>query len=318
MIKTCMFCGDTFESRDRRSIACKKPECRKAAQRYRYNNQTQECVCSVCGVTYLATQKQKKDLCPHCAHREKHFKTMEQKVICQQCGKFLGTQIKCQSGHTKNVIASGICDECRQKNKEAVSTRMKLHNPTYTQQFDTMDEYVGAKQRKSELQKIRSQESKERTIRRMKEHNPMHDPEIRARVRQTIKGLYDDGKIVIDGRKFKTYKGDRGIKNYLRLALKEWRKWALQRANYACEKCGRSHTYLHVHHTTSFSQIVDMFVTQYHMDVQHMEYKSDEYQLLERLVVDYHWTHDIAMVLCPTCHELIDPHYYQPKEKIIS
>lgn len=147
----------------------------------------------------------------------------------------------------------------------------------------------------------------------MKAKNPMFNLETRQKVRATRLKLIEEGKIVYDGTKNKNYKGDRGIKNYLRLAITWWRKENFERTNYTCECCGKTHVYLQVHHLEKFSDIVEKLADELNLNLRTLVYKSADYNKLEELVVNYHKEHNIGLVVCEECHDKIDECFHKRK-----
>lgn len=95
------------------------------------------------------------------------------------------------------------------------------------------------------------------------------------------------------------------------MALKGWRKNNLERANYKCEICGTSGVFLHIHHMVQFSSIVESFAKILNLDLKTVEYMSDDYLKLEKMVLEYHFTHNIGIVVCECCHDNIDINFHK-------
>ena len=68
--------------------------------------------------------------------------------------------------------------------------------------------------------------------------NPMFKKDIALKVHTTLSKLRTAGKLKLDFTKSKRYKGDRGIKNYIRIELYPWRQKCLAEAQFCCENCG--------------------------------------------------------------------------------
>lgn len=80
----------------------------------------------------MATGKQ--TLCEKCRSNKDHsdsFKEITQKIVCECCGKVLKTVIKKVSGRTKEILAKGVCNECKEKHKIEASEKMKVNNPMF-------------------------------------------------------------------------------------------------------------------------------------------------------------------------------------------
>lgn len=323
-IKICEICGIEFQCRDSRTRCCDSPQCKKALQHKKYAESTKECVCSICGKSYFATGKQKKDCCPDCTRGKgtyKYKEMYEQQIVCRQCGALVKVVYKHKTHNPVPILAAATCESCKLKNYEASSLRMKLKNPAYQNNVIYSEaEYLQKKE--NELQEKLTPEEKEieklkfqaRTSERMRQQNPMKNPEIVAKARNTARERRKAGLYTNDGTKRKDYKGTRGIKQYLRIKLADWRIKNFERTNYTCEICGTRGGMLHVHHTTKFSTIVEEFAAKLQLDLKLVEYKSEDYLQLEQLVLDYHNTNNIGVVVCESCHDTIDEAFHKQKK----
>ncbi len=347
--KTCVICGEPFVSRDSRTKTCKNPECRQTFGHNKYKNNTKTCICKMCGNTYQATDKQKKDMCKDCIKKTRNYTTdvtFEQIIGCRYCGKPITTEIKHYSSRAVKQLNCALCDECRQLNRDRVSQNMKLQNPMYTKEIRdrataTLKEHNAKKERPIKTKPIRKisqeeydrkqaikkyyqseeykakkrQERHDKLSKRMKEHNPMYNKEVRDRASKTLKNRYADGTIKKHyGKDNWVYKGTRTIKGYLRLCLGDWIKSNLVRTDYTCEVCHKRGGTLHVHHKEQFAKIVDNGIKELNLDSDNLEFRSDDYQKLEQWVLNYHNTHDIGLVVCQKCHAEVDKRYFAPKK----
>lgn len=318
MKKICIICKQEFETRDSRSKCCKNIECKRQLGCLRYAADKKECVCKKCGRVYFATTKQNHDCCPECTKAKPHVykKQVEQKHCCRQCKKVLFVEIKNVTKNIPEFIYDKTCDECKKRNKLIASERMTLDNPSYkNKKYNSIEEAKEAKRQRQEAKRKYKidEDRKLASSEKMKAKNPMFNLETRQKVRATRLKLIEEGKIVYDGTKNKNYKGDRGIKNYLRLAITWWRKENFERTNYTCECCGKTHVYLQVHHLEKFSDIVEKFANELDLDLRTLVYKSADYNKLEELVVNYHKEHNIGLVVCEECHDKIDECFHKRK-----
>lgn len=200
--RTCVVCGESFVSRDSRTKTCKNPECQRKFRHESYKNNTKICICKMCGNTYQATYKQKKDMCKDCIKKTRNYPTdvtFEQIIGCRYCGKPVTTAIKHYSSRTPKQLNCALCDECRQLNKDKVSQNMKLNNPSYSKplsqdEYDKKQELIKYYQ-SEEYKTKRKQELKEQFSQRMKENNPMYNKDIRDKTSKTLKSRYKDGTI---------------------------------------------------------------------------------------------------------------------------
>lgn len=327
MKKICIICGQEFETRAKRTICCKNKACRKQYNHLKYKNRTTECICNKCGKIYLATEKQKHDCCPDCVRSESYnYKNkIEQKHCCRQCKKVLFIEIKNVTKKIPEFIYDKTCDACKEKNYESSSYRMKMNNPSYkNKKYLSIEEAEEAKKlRARNKNKYKTKEEMRLAFsKRMKEHNPMYNKEVREKMRTTLSKKIQAGEINYNWKNSKYYKGDRGIKNYIRISLKRWRVKNFERSNYSCECCGAHGVYLHVHHKEKFSDIVEKFANELNLNLKTLQYGSEEYKKLEKLVNDYHKEHDIGLVVCENCHDKIDKCFHKSKrlkeDKIIN
>ena len=320
--KTCVICGEPFVSRDSRTKICKNQKCRQIFGHDNYKNDTKTCICKICGNTYQATCKQKKDTCKDCVRKTRKYTkniTFEQIIGCKYCGKPVSTVIKQYSSRTPKQLNYAVCDKCRQLNKDKISLSMKLNNPSYSKvltQAEYDEKQTIIKSHQTEEYKARKrQEAKEKRSQKMKEHNPMYNKEVRDRATKTLKDRYADGTIKKHyGKDNWLYKGTRTIKGYLRLCLSDWIKSNLVRTDYTCEICHIRGGTLHVHHKEQFAKIVDKGIKELNLDPDNLEFRSDDYQKLEQWILDYHNTHDIGLVVCQKCHAEVDKCYFAPKK----
>jgi len=70
-----------------------------------------------------------------------------------------------------------------------------------------------------------------------------------------------------------------------------------------------------VHHLEKFADIVNHFAGQLNLDLKTLKYKSEDYNKLEALIIDYHETNNIGIVLCESCHDIIDKCFHKQKLK---
>ena len=178
--------------------------------------------------------------------------------------------------------------------------------------FQDLESYLKNKEEK-EIKKIeKSKENKQKKIEYMKTHNPMFNLETRKKVFNTLK-LKIRMKKKEDVTKRKNYKGDRGIKRYLRIELKDWRKRALFEANYKCQLCGIGKVFLHVHHVVPFSHIVEYYAKIHNFNLDTIKHKSEEYEILKNEVLNFHNSNSIALVVCENCHDKVDKAFHKQK-----
>ena len=323
MKKTCIICKQEFEARDKRVVCCKNKECRKQYNHLKYKARTVKCICENCGKVYFATDKQKHNRCPDCTRAE-HYEyrhTVEQKHCCRQCHKVMFTQIKNVTRGVPEFMYDVTCDECKKKIYAVSSDRMKMDNPNpKAKKYNSVAEAdEAAKHRKIEYVKRKkrkyasAEEQYKAASERMKKDNPMFRAEVRRKAHESLMKRIRAGTINYNRQNSARYKGDRGIKNYIRISLSWWREENLARAGYKCENCGASRAWLQVHHLEKFSDIVERFATQLNLDLKTLQYASDDYKKLEQLVNEYHKTHNIGMALCENCHDKIDKCYHKRK-----
>ena len=319
--KICKSCGQKFTTRDNRTEYCKNKECQKQKNRDKYAKRLHSCICQQCGKEFLATDKQNKEYCKHCRTNKpyKYKKQYLQTTFCKICGKEINKTLKNYTNRNPKKEILGLCIKCKEQQdkelRDRVSLRMKLKNPSYTKHFTSLEEYNKHKEKvkyqKSLKRKINLQNNRER----MKKNNPMFDSKIRIKVSKTLrerkeKGLYKNSN---DGTKRKNYKGNRGIKRYLRIELYDWRKISLKQANYECQLCHKKNTFLNIHHVVPFDYIVSYFAKKNNIDLNKIEYKSSEFNLLKNEILNFHYNNSIALVVCEDCHDKVDKNFHKQK-----
>ncbi len=230
------------------------------------------------------------------------FKTIKQTIVCKKCGKILKIVEKAQSGRVKNVLEKGVCEECKEKSRQESSIRMHLYNPMYNLE-------------------TRNKVSKESSI-RMHLYNPMYNLETRNKVSNTIKQNILEGKIIYKkGSEHYLWKGNRTFNKAVRIELRNWVKSKFEESNYTCQKCGKTHTELQVHHLEPLRDIIQNFLDKHDYTIDYINsiQGNEEYFSLIKEIVEYHEKNmQIGLVVCPNCHYEIDEYYkrktYEDKE----
>lgn len=289
-----------------------------------------------------------------------------QQTLCKHCLKVLNSKtINLTRPDCEHIIWK-VCDECKEVNKQLTSERMKLNNPSYFGKTYSEEEYITKKQSEAlaieerKLEKLRKKEyalflrssceeakkardeiRKQRkevkaknpkkyinNSERMLIDNPMFKPEVRAKNAATRKAKMDSGELTYArGKDHHSWKGNNNyVRNVLRRSLRQWRIENLKRANYTCERCGKSHCQLHIHHKETFFDIVNKCAEELNIDIKSLNVVDSEtndytkeFLLLETAVVDYHkHTPDLGIVVCLDCHDIIDPQFRKPHRKKIN
>lgn len=313
-LKKCKYCGEVFAYRTNNQVHCKKLECRRAHERYLYNEvRVTKSVCQYCGKEYLIKGGISDTICKECHRKHKapyqFKKVIEQKHICRQCGELLYVLTKNVTNDSAEIVADKTCDKCKENNRQKTSERMKLDNPRYDKQL-TKEEY--ADKITERARKIKEQEEtrdarleafKLAASKRMKENNPMKNAD-------SIKKMVATAKLTRD----KYYKQKPKVmdcKEAMRDYIHFWRKENLERADYQCELCGAKDCKLYVHHSKiKFKDIYLHSCTKLGLNSAHIEYRSEKYYRLKEEIVNYHKENkDLGQVLCKECHAKVDPHF---------
>lgn len=310
MIKfTCQYCGQEAESRTHRTTWCSNPECQKKHRAEVYQRSKPLVVCLNCGKEFKRARHS--TLCPDCTKllRSPIYKTYVQKVICKHCGK---TVAQVQKNITRKPIfqrAIGVCEDCKQLNRQKASERMRLHNPAIP---DRTPEEIAAIDAQKEAWK-NSREDRQKQLRqknseRMKLNNPMKQPEIVEKMRET-----QAHNRLNKPHHFKKL----SLKEVIRTYLYQWKDQELVRAGYKCERCGAEGVPLQVHHCQKkykdiFAECCRELGIKYHS----LELRTPEFQSLVKAVQEYHLSHEgLGQVLCNNCHLEVDDHYRRYKNQ---
>ena len=135
----CIICG-TEISGTRRIKTCENENCIHEYKLLHYKEALQDKTCKKCGKTFKGTFKQ--CLCEDCrkaSHLHKQYKTIEQTIICQQCGAEIEKRTKCTTGPNTRSIVYATCGDCKKenrlKNSLASSIRMKENNPMFNKEI---------------------------------------------------------------------------------------------------------------------------------------------------------------------------------------
>lgn len=331
----CEVCGKSIDDLPGQRRICLDSECIAEQKRRKYAASKKEKICKKCGKTFLGTIKQ--TCCEVCRLEHNHsdcFKTIKQTIVCKKCGKILKIVEKAQSGRVKNVLEKGVCEECKEKSRQESSKRMQKANPMYN--IDTKvkvsrtkskimgGQVLSEEETKKKLLDKNSHipETKEETSIRMHLYNPMYNLETRNKVSNTIKQNILEGKIIYKkGSEHYLWKGNRTFNKAVRIELRNWVKSKFEESNYTCQKCGKTHTELQVHHLEPLRDIIQNFLDKHDYTIDYINsiQGNEEYFSLIKEIVEYHEKNmQIGLVVCPNCHYEIDESYkrktYEDKE----
>jgi len=299
--------------------------------------------CIKCGKPFKGTRLQKQ--CEECrtnAHKNSTFKnTHTVTCICKTCGKIISKTTKVNCGKIKNDV---ICNDrnCKECKSKILSEHLKLKNPNkLSKQFNSIDDYNKSKIEQQVLKhkKILNENFElleelrkidptadfkyedpyiEKQSLLMRLNNPMFNDETKLQAKQTLKERIERGLIVISAKNRKTYTGcSRSIQNYLRIELSKWKHKLLTEHNYTCELCGKTGGDLHIHHTTPFREILKMICDELNLkyeDLKQIKHLDENYCKIKEKLLNYHYTHECGIVVCPSCHSKIDEHYHLEKK----
>ena len=322
----CEVCGKSIDDLPGQRKICLNPKCIAEQKRRKYAASKKEKICKKCGKTFLGTAKQ--TCCEKCRSNHDHsnsFKTIQQTIVCEKCGKVLKVVEKAQSGKVKEVLAKGICEECKEKSRQVSSKRMQENNPMFN--IDTRTKVSMTKSRNMGGQILSEEETKEKllyrnshtpetreeTSLRMHLYNPMYNPETKNKMINTLKQNILEEKITYKkGPEHHLWKGNRTFNKAVRIELRNWVKSKFEEAKYTCQKCGKINTELQVHHLEPLRDIIQKFLDKHDYTIDYINSieGSNEYLSLIKEIVNYHNENmQIGLVVCPECHNEIDIYY---------
>lgn len=333
--RLCMICGCDISDLPPQSKICKKEECHKIRSKQLYDNAQVKKICTCCGNEFIGTQKQL--VCSDCKktryiRKVQNTPQITQNVYCENCGTHIETLQKYKTVHIYETVYK-LCNNCLTKKKEEnykhSSERMKKDNPMFNEETKAKvsntirNNYIkkcnelGIEPRKHYI-RPEVPETKEDLIKRMKENNPMFNKETVEKMKKTYQQHIADGIIKYKkGSEHWLWKGNRELNGYVRVALRKWVKHMFENAQFTCQHCGKTHTELHVHHTKPLRNIISEFLDKNNYTIEYMNsiVGSQEYINFIQEIVDYHFqeNENIGIVVCPECHNKLDPYYNQKK-----
>lgn len=332
--RNCIICGCDISMLPSQSKTCTNPECKKEKLRQNYKLHRYVKKCSICGIEFEGTQKQK--VCEHCKknsskRRIENITKTEQKVFCKQCGELIRTELKNNVRHIPDVIYE-LCNTCNKIHKQQIykesSNRMKLNNPMFN---EDIRKKVGNTQRKNYVKhcydlgiipndrniKKDIKETYEESIIRMKTNNPMFNKKTVEKMKQTLQKHIQDGTVTYKhGVDSPLWKGNRLLNKSVRIALRHWVKQMFEKYEYTCQVCGKQHTELHVHHIEPLRDIITKFLIKYNYTTEYIQSQdgTNIYDEFIQDIVQYHLNNDnIGIVVCPECHYEMDKYYNKKK-----
>lgn len=111
------------------------------------------------------------------------------------------------------------------------------------------------------------------------------------------------GKVFYKGKNHFNYKGNKWLKTRICLLkkYKMWRRKCFKRDNYTCQICGKTHTYLEVHHKIPFLHILELYQIK---------------NIITAIKCRFLWDINNGISLCKSCHNKVHPEkgYYFIKE----
>jgi hypothetical protein len=150
----------------------------------------------------------------------------------------------------------------------------------------------------------------------MKLNNPMKNDEIKNKVKKTIMSKIENGLIKYKkGKDNPRFKGNRNIRKNIKIELRKWSRFCMERDNFTCGECNKRGGNLHVHHVEPFREILEKFKNELNIEnLNDLKYDDLLYQQLTENIVKYHLEHEeIGITLCADCHDKIDAYYYKKK-----
>ena len=311
----CAICESNFPKTTNKKYC--SPECGGEAARRRYRETNHEKQCQVCSKTFLGTGN--RAMCSDCRAQgiARKFPEIECQITCRQCDANMGTVIKKRT-KTNEVSKTGLCQACRDKNKKAISERMQQHNPmedthvrekaksTRKNRWETDAEFRNSfiarirEGRKNAVYVPQSPEARERARKRMMANNPMKDPAIQQKVKESRR---KNGKQMPKGAEHKNWKGNRNRAQTIRTRLYPvWTYPILERAEFKCELCDASRVKLEVHHASHSFQ--ECLLTC--LDGADIKALTDsEFEAIIQKVIEAHASIQ-GVTVCVPCHRRID------------
>lgn len=322
MERKCIYCGCDISHKRKDAVICDNPECRRKQYNDRYNAKLYDKVCPVCGKHFQGVKHRINcDECERIRTVINYSQKIAQYIHCKHCGKILETKLKNVTKPITEHLYTGCCEECKQKNYENLSLRMKLNNPAYNKAL-TLQEYNFKKEHDDYVTWFnkydikRKEEIKKSLHLRMTLHNPMKNKETVQKMILTKQ----QNRLRNKDKPFKhksSWKGLRNFHQHVRIELRYWHKQRMQEAGYKCQICGKMHEELNVHHTEPLRDIIDRILKQHNiLSKEEIDINSELCNQLVKEIKEYHDNHpEIGIVVCTECHSKIDKHYKPRKSK---
>ena len=140
----------------------------------------------------------------------------------------------------------------------------------------------------------------------------MFNEEVRRKVSNTFKRKINNGELIYKkGKDNHNWKGGQNLNKSIRIELRHWVSELFEKYNYTCQRCGKTNTELHVHHIEPLRDIIEKYSKKYNITRENF-IDNPNYKDFINDILQYHYNNDIGIVVCPTCHQILDKYYNKP------
>ena len=286
----CRFCGCDISAMRSDATVCWDKKCRNAFGREKEQFRLYPKTCKQCGVAFQGRRQQSN--CPDCeGKRTVNHEVIQQELRCYRCDAPMGYRArKVVPGVTQLVAKPRLCESCQQAiNESRAEHKRGDRNPNWKGGII--------------IPRMTKEEMKAKSSERMRANNPMKNPSVVDRVKQSIREAALRGEICHKtGQEHHLWRGNREPSFVIRTRLKPWIRSVMERDDFTCQSCGVRGGRLEVHHLHSFRSICAAALTEFQVEsLKELNVNSVLFENITQAIIAAH-TLDVGITYCKTCH----------------
>jgi len=288
----CYICKRRFIAKRKDSKYCSskcKKQFTREKDRLNYHSRSFNKICEICRESFQGKYKQKQ--CDKCRSKRRIKSTKIKRTYCPRCKINITNSYIVKTFHKTKTYSRAMCNKCKEKSLISTKKRMSSDNNPSIQKYG----------RKKIYSEEENNKRKEKQKRQMRVNNPMYDPKVKQKAKETrAKRSYQYKR----GNKHSLWKGNRNRAQTIRSRLyKIWILPILERDQFTCCRCNKTSTQLEVHHIDSFRDILKKELWNKSLE----DLSLEEFEEVSLKIEKLHLLGRIrGITYCMPCHKRVD------------